>query len=90
MPTNATYSGDWSIRLTHTVSTTDAMFASLALPDADVTFADADRPGVALTTAAVSVTEGGAAEFGVTLTAKPLRNVTVSFAVTGPEDFVEE
>ncbi len=62
------------------VTSTDAAYAAIVVPNLAVTNVDNDTAGFAVSTVSGSVTEaGGSATFTVALTSEPLANVTLNF-----------
>jgi len=85
-PRDLTYTGEWSITLTHTVSCSDPMFSQLTLPDILLSVSEVDSTAIIVSSSRVLVNESKAAEFTVALSSKPLVSVTVTFSVDGPMD----
>lgn len=79
-------SADESVVLTHSVSSAGYGYADLADQTYTIAVTDNDIPGVTISDAAVSVTEGGATDtFTVVLNTQPTDNVTVALAVNNGE-----
>ena len=73
--------GPYSDTVTHTVSSGDANYDGLAVPDVSVAIQDDDKAGVLIqqTGGGTTVTEGGATDtYALQLTAQPLSDVTVT------------
>ncbi len=71
-------SGNGTVTITNTVSTTDAGYSSVTAADVSVQVTDNDSPGVVVRPTSLSVDEGESETYTVMLATQPSANVTVT------------
>ena len=77
---------DDTATLSHTVSSTDADYNGITVPEVDVTATDDETAGVSILPEELTIAEGGSDSYRVFLTSQPAHDVTVTISYSGDQD----
>ena len=77
---------DDAATFSHTVSSTDADYNGIAVPNVDVTVTDDETAGVSITPTKLTIAEGASDSYQVVLTSQPAHDVTVTITHSGDPD----